>query len=272
MRVCVIGNSHVAMLASPEAARELGLDLTFFAKPKLARRDVGLEEGALVARTDDMRGWLDRMKTAARLDLSSCDAILIVAMGTSMFSIARITQTHLVSGWPSAAKALKALSSADAPRPARLPLTRGAVFETLTALAEESTGLTLAREIRLVCDTPIIFAPQPYPAETVLADPETYPVFKRLVDRGDGPHAARDLHAAQLASYATIEKSASLTLPEEAVAHGCLTKTDFSRGATRLGSQDNQPVADVMHANAAYGRLLLGQITSAAAAAMGHAP
>ena len=55
-----------------------------------------------------------------------------------------------------------------------------------------------------------------------------------------------------------------LAQPEATLAHGFLTRAEFMRGAGRLNPGGRQPEADILHANALYGALVLEQAVAAA--------
>ena len=255
MRLCVIGNSHVAMLMAAHAADPAGITPAWFAKPGLRPDEMVLNGTVLSAASEELRARLDGFGTAPALDLAAFDAVAIVALAPSVFAAMRLLQDHDVTGWPSGTRRVaKALRSE---RPLKRPLlTRAALRAALTGQMQASPAAGLAAALRATApDLPVSFIAQPFPAESMLSAESRYPVFRRIAEAGDGAALAEDLSAAEDAVFGPLG-TAILRQPTETVARGCHSRDVVMRGAKRLagGRQQNE---DPLHANAVLGADLL---------------
>lgn len=251
MKLCLIGDSHAAMLIAAHRADPAGDDLTVFAKPGLTPSDIEIKDGVLRAVSEELRTRLNGMGTSDRLDLRDFDAVVIAGTVPSAFAAVRLQQGHAISGWPSGARALaRALSDgAGAPRPL---MTRAAYRAALLALTESSLGATLAR----AAPGPALVIPQPFPSDALLQMEGKYPVFRRVVRNGDGAALAEDLHSAYSRVFSEVQGAACLLQPADTGSHHCLTRADLMRAGPRLAEGGRQETDDILHGNAALGALL----------------
>ena len=251
MRLCLIGDSHAAMLIAAHRADPAGDALTIFAKPGLAASDIAVEDGILRAVSEDLGKRLDGMGTSDSLDLRDFDAIVIAGLVPSAFAAVRLQQGHAVSGWPSGVRAL-ARALADGPGAPRPLMTRSAYRAALVALTENSLGATLARS----APCPVSLVPQPFPSDALLQMEGRYPVFRRVVRNGDGAALAEDLHAAYNSVFRKIDGASCLLQSTDTRSHGCLTRADLMRAGPRLAEGGRQESDDILHGNAALGAVL----------------
>ena len=258
MRLCLIGDSHAAMLIAAHRQDPRGTALTVFAKPGLVASDLAVEGGMLHALSDDLRKRLAGMGTADRLDLHQFDALVIAGPVPSVFAAVRLQQGHAVSGWPSGAQAMaRALGDVALPK-ARPLMTRAAYRAALTALTETSLAAMLVR----AAPVPVRVVPQPCPSDALLQMEGKYPVIRRVIQKGDGAALAEDLDHAHRAVFGAH----CLSQPAETRSHGCLTRADLMRGGPRLAEGGRQEVDDVLHGNARLGARLLGAVRQSIAA------
>ncbi|MBV7392979.1 hypothetical protein [Mameliella sediminis] len=256
MKLCLIGDSHAAMLIAAHRQDPRGETLTVFAKPGLAASEVAMDGQVLRASTDAFRDRLRPLGTADSLDLGTFDAVILAGLVPSAFAAVRLQQDHHVSGWPSGAKALSRALSGDTLPKARPLLTRAAYRAALSAL----TGASLAALIARAAPGPVWVVPQPYPSDALLQDDGKYPVFRRVVRNGDGDALSQDLNAAHKGCFGTIGNARLVTQPSTTLAQGCLTQAEFMRGGPRLAEGGQQQADDVLHGNAKLGALLLAAI------------
>ncbi len=261
MRVCVVGNSHVSMLLGASQVQRHDLELTFFAKPKLSSLDVELDGGRLCCKNDAMQEWLDRLGTPSQIDLADFDAVVFVALSTSIYPAVRITQSHVVSGWPHQGAQLKARLDRPKPTLGRPMITRDTYVSILMALNQRSLGFQFATSLRAVSDVPIYMITQPFPSTRIRQDPSTHPVINRVVDRNHSEALSADLLHSHRHTFPMIENTTYVAQPQHTRADGCLTHEQFMRGARRLDIDKQQPQDDVMHANADLGDLYLQAIS-----------
>lgn len=256
MKLCLIGDSHAAMLISAHRQTPADVDLTVFAKPGLSAEDIAMTGPLLRATSADMHTRLAAMGTPDTLDLGGFDAVVIAGLAPSAFAAVRLQQGHSVSGWPSGAKAVARALSDSPPAKARPLMTRAAYAAALVTLSQTS----LAARIAQAAPCPAIVIAQPFPSDALLDDDESYPVIRRLLRHGDGAALAADLIAAHRAGFDTLPGTAYLPQPADTLSHGCLTQAVFMRGAPRLTEGARQDRDDVLHGNTALGARLLADL------------
>lgn len=268
MKLLVVGNSHAAMLmAAHRDSPESGREITFYAKPGMTPGEVALAGTELWANTPEMRERLAALGTPERVDMAAYDALVLVGSTVSTFGAVRLAQSHLVTGWPSAARDMaQGTESPGAPMPR--PMLSGAAYDA--ALADTiHAGLShqLLSDLRTQSELPAFVVPQPYPAEAILEPGSKYPVFRKLHKRGDGPMIARALTRAHEDAFAAMRATTLLIQPRTTVARDFLTGDAYTRGAVRLNIDHRQPSADILHAGPAMGALILDRIDEACRAA-----
>ncbi|SNS67459.1 hypothetical protein [Antarctobacter heliothermus] len=256
MKLCLIGDSHAAMLIAAHRQNPADDALTVFAKPGLVAEDIALTGPLLHAVSADMHARLAAMGTPDTLDLADFDAVVIAGLVPSAFAAVRLQQAHSVSGWPSGEISVaKALT--DMPAAKTLPLmSRAAYVAALTALSQTS----LAARIASAAPCPVIVVAQPFPSDALLDKDGTYPIMRRLLRQGDGTALAADLITAHRAGLGALAGTTYLPQPADTLSHGCLTQAVFMRGGPRLSDGSRQDSDDVLHGNAALGARLLSDL------------
>lgn len=263
MRLCIVGSSHVAMLMLAEReAPTPGLELTFFAAPAGWIGDVEASGSILRAGSEGLRGRLDMIGAPHEVDLDSFDGAVFVGETISAFSAVSLVRQHAVSGWPSAAPLIdKAGGPADTVLKRPL-MSRAAYMAALVATARDNLTGRLVAGLRRASDRPVVLVPQPFPAERILKSKDN-PVFQRVRRAGDGAALAESLDAARALAFADIPRLAQVPQPPETIIRQFFTRDDYARGAMRLSMDQAQPRDDVLHTGAAYGRLVMAQVTQA---------
>lgn len=250
MKLCLIGDSHAAMIIAAHRQSPAGAELTVFAKPGLAAEEIALDGASLRAASPDMRRRLAQMGTPDRLDLAGFDAVAIAGLAPSAFAAVRLQQNHVVTGWPSGAAAM-AQALSDAPSGRTRPLmTRAAYQAALRMLTDRCLAAALAR----VAPGPVAILPQPFPSDAILDQSQTYPIFRRVVRQGDGAALAADLTGAHQHVFEALPNTVYLPQPADSLSHGCLTRAEFMRGGPRLADGSQQQNDDVLHGNLALGQ------------------
>lgn len=256
MKICLIGDSHTAMLIAALREDSGGEHVTVFAKPGLAKADMALEGTVLRADSRDMIGRLADLGTPTSLDLADFNAVVIAGLAPSGFAAVRLQQGHAVSGWPSGDKVVAA-SLAETPHTKARPLmTRAAYRAALLALCETSLATRIAR----AAPCPVTVIPQPFPSDALLDQKDRYPVMQRVLVQGDGPALAEDLVAAHSAAFNALPRTTYLPQPSDTLSHGCLTQGAFMRAGPRLSGAASQDRDDVLHGNTALGLRLLATL------------
>ncbi len=255
MRVLVFGNSHAACVleAWREGAAGAGHEVEFLVRSGGGVAGHRLTGTRISAATEEFAAFLARLGLAAEQDLRGFDVLAIVGSEMSLFHVVQVLNVYRILDWTEAQRDdLPALTEA---------VLRRAVEEALLA---SNAGRLLAslRAVPELADMPIRLLPQPFPSERVLgmARAGVGAGFKRMVREGTGARAAAVL-AEVGQGFAARFGAQFHPQPAETVAHGCLTDAAHSTRARRLVDLGQfQPEGDILHANIAYGRLLLGQI------------
>ncbi|WP_323770203.1 hypothetical protein [Antarctobacter sp.] len=256
MKLCLIGDSHAAMLIAAHRQDPANEVLTVFAKPGLSDKDILLEGSLLHAASKDMRERTARMGTPDTLDLAKFDAVVVAGLAPSAFAAVRLQQTHSVSGWPSGAKAIAQALTDAPPKKARPLMTRAAYLAALTSLSETSLSARVAQ----AAPGPVAVVAQPFPSDALLDQDGTYPIIRRVLRQRDGAALAADLIAAHRAGFDPLPRTTYLPQPADTLSHGCLTQAAFMRGGPRLSGGSGQDLDDVLHGNAALGARLLAAL------------
>ncbi len=78
MRICIVGNSHTAMLINALREDDLGLDVTMFAVPGSGPVKAVQEGSRLIARDDYTQSKLSRLGMPHEVDLAAFDGVVFV--------------------------------------------------------------------------------------------------------------------------------------------------------------------------------------------------
>lgn len=256
MRVLVFGNSHAACLM--EAWREgvvcAGHEVAFFVRSGSGVTDYALN-GTRIAASEAMASFLERLGLAAEQDLAGFDALVVVASEVSMFPLVQVLNSYRVLEWPERSRA---------ERPA---LTEAVLRIALSEALMGTSAARLIADLRAVpglADRLIHLLPQPYPSERLMqmGRNPSGAGFRRLLREGLGAQAAR-VYSEELTRFAGRFGAVLHPQPAESITQDCLTALGYSTKARRLFDLNrHQPQEDILHANLAYGRLVLAQILS----------
>jgi hypothetical protein len=248
MRVCIVGNSHVAALRKAwepwrRAHKGAKLDVTFFGSHSASLRNVTARDGRFT--TDDAAVRRTLAMTTGRADpeLAIADFDLFVLYG-------------LVN--PNWYVAYSAGEGID--RPPTLPrVSRG----LLRALAEQAFRQSLAMHmyglVRSASQAPVIVAPQPYLSQAVIGDPNQSPY-------GDAPPADLAARPALLSALDEVLAAAAaregfrwLAQPAQTVVDDHWTRPEYCVDSVRLSAQMDiaHPDDDYAHMNQRYGDAVL---------------
>ncbi len=252
MKLLMIGNSHAAMVADAlSQGGGDGLDVTFFAQAGRGPVGAAFDGAKITAEDPKLRAALDTLGMPETVTLTDYDAIVLVGMTTSVFSAVPLTQKHRILEWkpdPLAA-------------PWRTPVSQALVAETLRHSVLDGQAMRYVRHIRGVTDCPIRLLPQPLPSEDILTHPK-WGAFKNTAKWGEGAFHAQAVTQAIAAAFGDFSALECLVQPASTVAQGFLTKSKFRKGAKRLNIKYVQEEDDVLHANAAMGKLMLAALQS----------
>ncbi len=255
MKICILGNSHAAMLmmACKESAHFQAP--LVMAQPGLCDHDIKIENGILTSQSAELSERMLKLEMPDHIDLKTLDAIIIAGMSISIFTALRFLQTHDLCVTE---------STGHPPQLGSRPLFSPAAL--VAGLKEEclvSEAFKIASLIRQNCQTPIFFMPQPLPAVSILEDTEKYPLFHRLHRQRRGHVLPKFLHQACEQAFSSLNNTTQLQQPSITIAKGFLTALKYTRGAMRLNAKTVQPNHDVLHGNTLLGSIFLDAIQSA---------
>lgn len=248
MRICVIGNSHIAALKkawdSGVQSETPSIELVFFGSHQDSLKSVYLSDGRLSTRDESVRRAL-AMTTGLQdpeLTLSSFDCFLLHALVNPNWPLPYTLRLDQ-----------HAASNGSSPS---LGLVQAVVAEKL----HESVLAHMVDTIRSGSDLPIVVSPQPYLSVDVLEHPlqgRRYHHMARL-DGREGPDF-RDEYQSALDGLARKHSLAILPQPTETVSKRYFTAHEFCAGSVRLSKQMDveHPSDDFAHMNVRYGALVL---------------
>jgi hypothetical protein len=255
MKLLVFGNSHAACLM--EAYREggvaVGHEVAFFVRSGSGVTDYALNGTRIAASTEAMASFLGRLGLAQEQDLAAFDALVVVASEVSLFPLVQVLNAYRVLDWGYEA------------REGRPALTEAVLRMALSDALMRTSAARLMADLRAVpglADRPIHLLPQPYPSERLMkmARIPAGAGVRRLVRDGFGAQAAA-VYSEELARFAGRFGAVLHLQPGDTIAQDCLTAVAYSTQARRLFDLNRyQPQEDILHANLAYGRLLLAQV------------
>ena len=262
MRLCIIGNSHVAALRRAWAqypGRWPGICPAFVAAPRSLLLHTMVRDGRLVPTSPATLQALQRLGGNASLDLSAHDVFVIV--GGSMTLLTAV-QPYRDARWPGLP------SVADCPdlvqRPQRLISGQAAQAIVLADLSQRM-GVQLAERLRTGTICPICLVEQPRLSDEVRTTRHPAARLHKIAIRaGDATAIARLFETAATAALAP-SGTRFLPQPAQTVSQQLFTASRYMTGSERLdpvqGALHDRD--DMTHANANYGALVLDQIMSA---------
>ena len=264
-RVVIFGNSHIAALKyalreTPHAWPDMALTLVGAHREHLI--NVAIIDGILRPVSDDAKRNFNNLNGCEQVDLNQFDAVAISGCEVT-FNHASVLYKN--ARWPELPSIAKMQNLASM----RERLVSVSLFDTcLRDALVKSIGVQLAHKIKTAQpDLPVFVLGQPRACQKALDGGNALAVgHQRIVDKGDTSvvSARFDDIATQLLADMGIT---FLAQPENTRTDDIFTSSRFTDDAMRLSSEDNlkQPQDDVLHANAAYGAVVLSQLGAALA-------
>lgn len=249
----------MAMLAAAcRAATNVDMHMVFFGKPSLAVEEVSLD-GTVLSFTDKRENArLVEMGTPEKIDLSEFDAIVFVAMAASIFSVVSLLSQHRVAGWRSAQEMLQT-KPLDPPLKTHL-LSQAAMHADLVETTKRGATFYLLQGLRDHSQVPVFVVPQPYPSERILSRAGKYGVFKRKHRAGEGKQIATALEQSYIDVFAPIDQVTLLPQSAHTISKDFFTSDEYSTEGVRLRELRKQGRKDILHANAAFGEIVLDKL------------
>ncbi|MCB6176731.1 hypothetical protein LHP98_01135 [Rhodobacter sp. Har01] len=249
MRLCVIGNSHLAALklgwdALSRAGDPAWAKVTpvFFGAPRDGMRQVRLDDGCIVPARKDIGEQFALMSGGqTRIRLGDYDGFVLVGLNVSIKRILRLYRTHLWYGL------------ADDPR--KTLLHSGVATDFLTERYGSTLLVQTAALLRGAVSAPIVALAEPFWASWVRAERDAKPDYgwDKAISAGDAAALAgmfRSTVTAALAPHASF-----VPQPPQTVEDGILTAAPYNKDASRLISGDGGGT-DAAHMNGAFGAAL----------------
>lgn len=258
LRLCIVGNSHVASLASAWkglAERWPTVEITFFAARGATLETLTARRGALQARNQKMREQLKWVSGGHEAIVAAdYDAFWLIGLRLGVETIAPLYG----SCW----------AESHAPDPSRTPVSDAAFARTAEERIRQSAAFAVYDKLRPITGAPVRVFPQPNPSIALLETTEsrTEP-FRRAAHNGDEAALWRQYSAA-LARVAD-EKGATLCgQPDETREREIFSSAVWSHRAVRLrpGLDQEHGIEDNIHMNAQFGALMLERHLPAPAA------
>lgn len=262
LRVCIIGNSHVAALREAwlqEPGRWSGFSVTFLGAHQDLLLQTEVRDGRLIATTDAAAQTFQKISGVTEIELDAHDVFVIAGSSVAQ---ATALQIYRDARWVS----LPSLATVSdlATMPEQL-ISRAAAQATMRAALSTRLGPRLAQRLRGGTRRRIFLTAQPRVSEIILKSPRPVTRLHNIaIKNGD---AAALGQAFEDAAVQVLAQSDTIFLPQpgQTVAHHVLTAQSYVKGANRLAASLDVPQTkdDIIHANGAYGALVLDQIAAA---------
>lgn len=259
MRIAVIGNSHTGMIRAASAENEFSdIDFTWMAQGGRGVDGLEVENGSIVARDPALRRGLSKLNMPHKIDLSQYDGVAFVGNTSSAHDLAYISRKFVVSEWLDANLVNRILSNRSGTWREMNFLTENALLTTLIAMISERLTYRLINHIHPHSQIPIYVVPQPYPGIDVL-DPRTekYKVFKKIGPLKYFEVLSTCLTIAHKTAFSSFRGVKIIFQNPVTIRDGFFTKSIYSRGSMRVDMARTHEKADVLHANAKFGKLVL---------------
>jgi hypothetical protein len=260
LRICFLGDSHIASVKLGWlAVKEEFPSVTaaFFAAPVPELQNTAIEDGRLVAKTDEARRWLETLSEGSDVaTFAEFDLVVVVGAGFGMEAIAAVYS------------ACRTLSHKN--RQGEFQLVSDAYFREIVALKlANGIGFRHADTIRAGVNPNVWLLPQPMPGTSILRRPSPtlkYPeadmiiAVKAAAEWGDEASLfgefTRAMSDLRNKGWVIFEQPADTRTGE------IFTKEEFSIGAVRVtsGLDVPYPETDYRHRNARYGELVMRDI------------
>ena len=255
--VLILGNSHTAaprIALRDEPARWPDFAPDIFGMPAADLITLELEGRVLVTRDADARRKMVYYNGIPDLPVAGYDAFVVIG-GLAFYRLAALQARHRSLDFPSAGRDRDFT-----------PVSTGFVDAMLHHMLDRSPALHMLRLLAGLGQGPVLFIDQMFPSAECRQGAENFADYVALAGRGDaGTYHARYMRILRplLAGVAT-----HLPQPAATVEDGAFTAPEWMRGSFRMQPRRDVPhgAQDYGHANPAYGRLQVDQITKALAA------
>lgn len=262
VKLCIFGNSHVGALREAwirNPGRWPGLSLGFLAAQKDHLLQTGVQDGQLVATNPESRLAFERINGRSGIALADYDGFVVAGAAICVNAILPVYRDSRWIGLPSVA------ANPVADRIAETLISCAAANAVMRAGLQERLGHVFAQRLRQHSNLPIFLASQPRVSQEILTAPRpALRLHNNAIRNGDAETLGHGFD--QIATDLLGGLSCTfLPQPAQSCTHGILTRLEYVTGARRLTAAMDapQPKSDVLHANGAYGALVIDQIVAA---------
>jgi hypothetical protein len=247
LRICLIGDSHIAALqyalmenADPYQAARVFL----FATRGKGLGDLEYENGAIMSRDVQVSKSLARTGGSDRIVLDDYDAFCVVG-GQG--------RTPLVG------KVCEKFSTADMAIAGSVPVSSALLDDLFRDVLQTTLAYKVVSLLRSHTEKPIFYVGNPFVSHAVLGDTEQGEFFRAAIEAKAAEkvvqHFRNGLEAA-IGAHAQI-----IAQPPETITDVMFTQADYGKGSRRLSQAGREhPDDDFNHMNESFGRLVLDGI------------
>ena len=256
MRVCVIGNSHIASLklgwdacVAEDPAAWSDVKPTFFGAPSDGMRHVNLQDGSIVPRRKDIAEHFQRMSGGQdRIRLADYDAFFLVGLNVSVKRILRFYKSHIWLGL-----------GVDAEKVTVHPKF---MEEFLTERYASTRLIETAAMIKSAVSAPVVAIAEPHWASWIRQGQEGTADYgwDKAIIAGDGPAIGEAFLTTVKAALAPV--AILVPQPSETIEDGIMTRAAYNKDASRLISGEGGGT-DAAHMNAAFGQAIWPKVVAA---------
>lgn len=261
LRVCFFGNSHIAALRDAfvtHKGRWPGLEAGFVGAHKDLLLKTVHRQGRLVPAGMATAEAFRTLAGIEDVDLAAWDAFVVTGCLVSVTTAANTYRDCRWVGLPSVEAHPDLASAAE-----RL-LSRAAALASVEAGMATRLGPRFAAHLRAMTDRPILLTSQPrVSAEIKLRRRAVTRAHHTALANGDASGLSALFEDAAVRAVAAAG-ARFVPQPDITIEDHVLTALPYMEGARRLTARGKapQPKDDIMHANAAYGALVLDQVVA----------
>ena len=260
-RGCVFGNSHLAALRTAWTQRaepHPDISLDFVGAHRNGLIEVEIEDGILRPITETARQNMARINRREEFPLTGYDFLAVCGSQMSVSHVMKIYRRFRFAGLPSFDV------TADIEDLEHELISAPAASAALADMLHRSVGFRFAALAGKAAGLPVYLIEQPRPSDGCLADKSgRYAGFKRALRLGDA--AVLDRMYRDAFGQAASPLGHPLFQPDATIRDAMFTAEAYSIGSVRLARKADvaHPEDDFIHANAAYGALVLEQLAGA---------
>ncbi len=257
-RILIIGDSQTACMIKTiqKQSEDVQQQFSFFTFPSMQMADFVVENGDVIATSDEAKNFLTRIQQNRSYKLSDFDAVVLV--------MNPFGQTHLIR------LALKDSTLFSAKHPElvadykeRNLISRPSLAATFRSLIASSIVMKVGRRIRSQSDAHVILIRAPNFSQGYM-DLEEFPLALKILLQSELQNEVNQIF--EDACRDIVEGNNNIDLlvqPEETVFEGIFTKSQYTKGAFQLHNLEKRQLqSDYLHANNDYGDMMFKTLMS----------